>query len=185
MGADVTTLLAAWKQGDAGAFERLAAVVYRELHRQARRYMAGQSPGRTLQTTALVNEAFLKLVECDRVNWQDRIHFFAVSANLMRRVLVDYARSRNYQKRGAGVRPVAFNEELDAAPERGMDLVALDDAMNELAKIDPRKCQVVEMKFFAGLTTGEIGEVLGVSEPTVLRDWKLAKAWLERELRRA
>ncbi len=185
MSADVTTLLQAWHKGDPQALEDLTSIVYRELRRVAHHYMAGQPAGCTLQATALVNEAFLKLVDGNRVRWQDRNHFFAVSANVMRRILVDYARSRNYQKRGAGARPVALNEELDAMPERGTDLVALDDAMNQLARVDPRKCRVVEMKFFGGLTTDEIAGVLGVSEPTVLRDWKLAKAWLSRELRNA
>jgi RNA polymerase sigma factor (TIGR02999 family) len=145
--------------------------------------MAGQKPGRTLQSTALVNEAFLRLVACDRVRWQDRTHFFAVSANLMRRILVDYARSRNYQKRGAGIRPVTLNDDLDASPRRGPDLVALDDALEGLAAVDPRKSKVVELKFFGGLTAEEIATVLGVSEPTVLRDWKLARSWLKRELK--
>ncbi len=185
MSADVTTLLQAWHKGDPQALEDLTSIVYRELRRVAHHYMAGQPAGCTLQATALVNEAFLKLVDGNRVRWQDRNHFFAVSANVMRRILVDYARSRNYQKRGAGARPVALNEELDAMPERGTDLVALDDGMNQLARVDPRKCRVVEMKFFGGLTTDEIAGVLGVSEPTVLRDWKLAKAWLSKELRNA
>lgn len=184
MGADVTDLLAAWGRGDQAAFDQLVSIVHQELRRLAHRYMAGQRPGGTLQSTALVNEAFLRLVECDRVRWQDRTHFFAVSANLMRRILVDYARSRNYQKRGAGVRPIALNEELDYTPERSADLVALDDSLNALAAIDPRKCKVVELKFFGGLTTREIAEVLGVSEPTVLRDWKLARWWLQREMKR-
>jgi RNA polymerase sigma factor (TIGR02999 family) len=147
--------------------------------------MAGQQPGGTLQSTGLVNEAFLRLVECDRVRWQDRTHFFAVSASLMRRILVDYARSRNYKKRGAGVRPVALNDDLDGSPGKGADLVALDDSLSALAEIDPRKSRIVELKFFGGLNTAEIAEVLGVSEPTVLRDWKLAKAWLQRQMKRA
>jgi len=147
--------------------------------------MAGQQPGRTLQSTALVNEAFMRLVACDRVRWQDRAHFFAVSANLMRRILVDYARSRNYKKRGAGARPVALADDLDGSPEKGADLVALDDSLNALAEIDVRKSKIVELKFFGGLNTNEIAAVLGVSEPTVLRDWKLAKAWLQREMKRS
>ena len=185
MDADVTVLLAAWGRGDKAALDELVALVHRELRRLAHRYMAGQQGVRTLQTTALVNEAFLRLVDCQRVRWQDRTHFFAVSANLMRRILVDYARSRNYRKRGSGVRPIAFNEELDCSPERTADLIALDDALNALAAIDQRKSKVVELKFFGGLTTEEIAEVLQVSEPTVLRDWKLAKSWLQREMKRA
>jgi RNA polymerase sigma factor (TIGR02999 family) len=185
MGADVTDLLLAWGQGDRVAFDRLVTLVHQELRRLAHHYMAGQRPGGTLQSTALVNEAFLRLVECDRVRWQDRTHFFAVSASLMRRILVDYARSRNYQKRGAGVRPIALNEGLDCSPQKSADLVALDDSLNSLAAIDPRKSKVVELKFFGGLTTGEIAEMLGISEPTVLRDWRLAKSWLQREMKRA
>ncbi len=185
MGSDVTTLLGAWVRGDQAAFDQLVSLVYQELHRLAHRYMAGQRPGCTLQSTALVNELFLRLVDCDRVRWQDRTHFFAVSANLMRRILVDYSRARNYQKRGAGIRALALDEELDYSPERGGDLVALDDTLNALAAIDPRKARIVELKFFGGLTSEEIAETLGVSEPTVLRDWKLAKAWLQREAKRA
>lgn len=184
MGEDVTALLAAWGRGDQAALDHLIPLVHQELRRLARRYMAGQRPGRTLQSTALVNEAFLRLVDCQRVRWQDRTHFFAVSANLMRRILVDYARSRNYQKRGAGCRPVALNEDLDGSPSRGADLEALDDSLNALAAIDPRKSKVVELKFFGGLSTEEIAEVLQVSEPTVLRDWRLAKSWLQREMKR-
>jgi RNA polymerase sigma factor (TIGR02999 family) len=185
MGADLTTLLFAWGRGDQAAFGQLVSLVHEELLRLAHRYMAGQRRGGTLQSTALVNEAFLRLVHCGQVRWQDRTHFFAVSANLMRRILVDYARSRNYQKRGAGIRAVALDEDLDCSPERGADLVALDDSLNALAEIDPRKSQVVELKFFGGLTTDEIAGVLRVSEPTVLRDWKLARSWLQREMRRA
>jgi RNA polymerase sigma-70 factor (ECF subfamily) len=158
MGADVTALLAAWGQGDQAAFDQLVSIVHQELRRLAHHYMAGQRPGGTLQSTGLVNEAFLRLVECHRVRWRDRTHFFAVSANLMRRVLVDYARSRHYKKRGAGVRPVALDEDLDCSPERGADLVALDDSLNALAGIDLRKSKVVELKFFGGLTTEEIAE---------------------------
>jgi RNA polymerase sigma factor (TIGR02999 family) len=185
MGTDVTGLLAAWRRGDQAAFDQLVPVVHQELRRLAHHYMASQQPGGTLQSTALVNEAFLRLVACDRVRWQDRAHFFAVSANLMRRILVDYARSRNYQKRGDGLRPVALNENLDCSRERGPDLVALDDSLKALAAIDPRKSKVVELKFFGGLTTEEIAEILGVSEPTVFRDWQLARSWLRREMKRS
>ena len=185
MSADLTTLLVAWERGDQAAFDQLVSLVHEELHRLAHRYMAGQRHGGTLQSTALVNEAFLRLVHCGQVRWQNRTHFFAVCANLMRRILVDYARSRNYQKRGAGVRPLALDEDLDCSPERSADLVALDDLLNALAQIDPRKSRVVELKFFGGLTTDEVAGVLGISEPTVLRDWKLAKSWLQREMKRA
>jgi len=185
MGANITALLIDWGRGDQAAFDQLVSLVHQELHRVAHCYMAGQRPGGTLQSTALVNEAFLRLVDCGQVRWHDRTHFFAVCANLMRRILVDYARSRNYQKRGAGVRPVGLDEDLDCSPERGADLIALDDSLNALAEIDPRKSQVVELKFFGGLTTAEIAEILRISEPSVLRDWKLAKSWLEREMKRA
>jgi RNA polymerase sigma factor (TIGR02999 family) len=185
MDANITALLSAWGRGDQAAFDQLVALVHEELHRAAHRHMAGQRRGGTLQSTALVNEAFLRLVNCGQVRWQDRTHFFAVCASLMRRILVDYARSRNYLKRGAGVRPVAFEEDLDGSPERGADLVALDDSLNALAAIDPRKSQLVELKFFGGLTTAEIAQILRISEPTVLRDWKLAKSWLQREMKRA
>ena len=184
MAADVTTLLLAWRQGDGAALDQLIALVYQELRRMAHRYLAGQRPGHTLQTTALVHETYLQLVDCRRVRWQDRTHFLAVSARLMRRILVDYARSRDANKRGGAVRPVSLDESLDFAPQRSADLVALDDALGSLATIDPRKSQVVELKFFGGLDTGEIAEVLGVSQQTILRDWKLAKVWLLRELSR-
>lgn len=183
--ADLTVLLIAWGRGDQAAFDQLVALVHDELRLLAHRYMAGQRSGGTLQSTALVNEAFLKLMHCGRVRWQDRTHFFAVSATLMRRILVDYARSRSYRKRGAGVRPLAWDESLDGSPGKSANLLALDDALNALAAIDPRKSRVVELKFFGGLTTDEIAQTLGVSEPTVLRDWKLARSWLQREMNRA
>jgi RNA polymerase sigma-70 factor, ECF subfamily len=180
---DVTALLMAWGQGDQSAFNELVSLVHQELHRLAHLNMARERTGHSLQSTALINEAFLKLVDCGRVRWQDRAHFFAVSANLMRRILVDYARRRKYHKRGSGVRPVALVDDLDCSPQRGADLVALDDSLAALASIDPRKSKVVELKFFGGLTTEEIAEVLDVSPPTVLRDWKLAKSWLQREMK--
>jgi len=184
MGADATALLLAWGQGDRAALNALIPLVHQELRHLAHGYMAGERTGHTLQTTALVNEAFLRLVECRRVRWQDRAHFLAVSANLMRRILVDFARSRNYQKRGAGVRPVLLDENLDVSPDRPADLVAVDDALDALAAVDERKSKVVELKFFGGLTTEEIAEVLRVSPQTVLRDWKLAKSWLVREMKK-
>jgi RNA polymerase sigma-70 factor, ECF subfamily len=184
MRADVTVLLMAWGQGDQAAFDELVPLVHQELHRLAHLHMARERTPHSLQSTALINEAFLKLVDCRRVRWQDRAHFFAVSASLMRRVLVDYARRRNFHKRGAGVRPVALVDDLDCSPARGTDLVALDDSLAALAAIDPRKSKVVELKFFGGLTTEEVAEVLEVSPPTVLRDWKLARSWLRREMKR-
>jgi len=185
MAADATTLLLAWRQGDEAALGELISLVYQELRRMAHRYLAGQRPGHTLQATALVHETYLQLVDYRRVRWQDRTHFLAVTAKLMRRILVDYARSRNANKRGGSVRPVWLEDSLDFALPRRADLVALDDSLEALAAIDPRKSKVVELKFFGGLDTGEIAEVLEVSQQTVLRDWKLAKVWLLRELSRA
>jgi len=184
MDANVTALLVAWGQGDQSALERLIPIVHSELHRLAQGYMAGEREGHTLRTTALVNEAYLRLVECRRVGWQDRTHFLAVSASLMRRILVDFARTRNYQKRGGGARPIELIENLDLGAERTPDLVALDDALEALAQVDARKSKVVQMKFFGGMETEEIAAALEVSPQTVLRDWKMAKAWLTRELKR-
>jgi RNA polymerase sigma-70 factor, ECF subfamily len=180
----VTELLLSWSQGRSSALEELMPLVHNELQRLAHRYMAGQRPGHTLQTTALVNEAYLRLVDCSRVGWQNRAHFFAVSAQLMRRILVDFARSRGYQKRGAGVRPLSLEKSPDIFQKTDPDIVALDDALNALATIDRRKSQVIELRFFGGLTAEETAEVLDVSPDTVLRDWKLAKVWLHRELSR-
>jgi RNA polymerase sigma factor (TIGR02999 family) len=180
----VTELLLAWSQGQSSALEELMPLVHNELQRLAHHYMAGQRPGHTLQTTALVNEAYLRLVDCSRVRWQNRAHFFAVSSQLMRRILVDFARSRGYLKRGAGVRPLSLEKSPDIFQTTAPDLVALDDALNTLAAIDPRKSQVIELRFFGGLTAEETAEVLKVSPDTVLRDWKLAKVWLHRELSR-
>src|SRR5215467_837155 len=180
----VTELLLAWSQGQSSALEDLLPLVHNELQRLAHHYMAGQRPGHTLQTTALVNEAYLRLVDCSRVRWQNRAHFFAVSARLMRRILVDFARSRGYLKRGAGVRPLSLQKSPDIFQPTDPDVVALDDALNALAAIDPRKSRVVELRFFGGLTAEETAEVLKVSPDTVLRDWKLAKVWLHRELSR-
>jgi RNA polymerase sigma factor (TIGR02999 family) len=183
MGADATALLLAWGNGDQAALNELIPLVHQELRRLAHGYMAAERTGHTLQTTALINEAYLRLVECRKVRWQDRAHFLAVSANLMRRILVDFARSRRYQKRGGGARTVTLNEALDFSP-RSPDLVAIDDALLALAEIDPRRSRVVELKFFGGLNVDEIAEVLEVSPQTVLRDWRLAKSWLARELKR-
>ncbi len=178
----VTQLLQAWSRGEDAALQELLPLVHQELHRLARRYMFGERPGRTLQTTALVNEAYLRLLGSRKVNWQDRAHFFAISAQLMRRILVDFARERISQKRGGGVQKIVFDEALMGLPERGRDLVALDDALNVLAGVDPRKSKVVELRYFGGLSVEETAEVLKVSPDTVLRDWRLAKAWLKREM---
>jgi RNA polymerase sigma factor (TIGR02999 family) len=178
----VTELLMAWGQGDESALDRLMPLVQDELHRLARREMRGERPGHTLQTTALVNEAYLRLIDARRVRWQDRAHFFALSARIMRRILVDHARSRNVIKRGAGTRHVSLDEALIVSQERGPDLVALDDALQALAKVDARKSQVVELRFFGGLSVEEAAEALRVSSQTIVRDWHLAKVWLLREL---
>jgi RNA polymerase sigma-70 factor (ECF subfamily) len=182
---EVTRLLEAWSNGDQSAFDKLVPLVYEELRRLAHRYMGREHSGHTLQTTALVNEAYLRLVDSSQVQWQNRAHFFAMAAQLMRRVLVDFARTRNYQKRGGEVVRVEFDEAWMGSTEGGGSLVvALDDALQELAKFDARKSQVVEMRFFGGLSATETAEVLKVSEDTVLRDWKLAKTWLLRELKK-
>ena len=180
----VTQLLRAWRQGDAAALDRLVPVVYQKLRRLARHYMAGQRPGHTLQATALVNEAYMRLIDCEQVNWKDRAHFFAISARMMRRVLVEFARARQYQKRGAGARKTSLDEGVIASPQRGQDLVALDDALQALAAEYPRQAQVVELRFFGGLSVEETAEVLHVSAITVMRDWQLAKVWLARELKK-
>ncbi len=177
---DISGLLRAWSGGDQGALERLTPMVYDELHRLARRYMKRERPGHSLQTTALVNEAYTRLADYKRMAWQDRAHFFAVSAQVMRRILVEHARRHNV-KRGGGLPHVSL-EEAAAVGGDETDLVALDDAMNALARIDPRKVQVVEMRFFGGLNIEETAEVLKVSAVTVKRDWRAAKAWLYREL---
>jgi RNA polymerase sigma-70 factor, ECF subfamily len=180
----VTRLLQAWGHGEDAALEELLPLVQQELRRLARRYMFGERPGHTLQTTALVNEAYLRLVNSRQVNWQNRAHFFAISAQLMRRILVDYARTRGSRKRGGGVPKITLDEALMGPQERGHDLVVLDDALKTLAGVDPRKSKVVELRFFGGLSVEETAEVLKVSPDTVLRDWRLAKAWLAREIRR-
>jgi RNA polymerase sigma factor (TIGR02999 family) len=179
---DITTLLVAWGRGDEAALEQLIPLVHRELHQIARRCLKGERAGHTLQPTALVNEAYLRLVDVRRMNWHDRTHFFAMSARLMRRVLVDFARSRQYQKRGGGVMKVSLDEAHRVSTERGQDLVALDEALTALSAIDERKARVIEMRFFGGLTAEETAAVLEVSRETVLRDWRLARAWLMHEL---
>jgi RNA polymerase sigma-70 factor, ECF subfamily len=178
----VTELLLAWRRGDRSALDELAPLVLHELRRLARLQMRGERQNHTLQTTALVNEAFLRLIDLRRIQWQDRAHFLALSARLMRRVLVDHARSRNYQKRGGGAPTVTLDDALVSARERGADLVALDDALEDLGRVDIRKSQVVELRFFGGLSVDETAEALNVSVETVQRDWRFAKVWLLREI---
>src|SRR5215831_6421691 len=182
--AQITLLLTSWRDGSPAAFEQLVAALYDELHRLARRCMAGERAGHSLQPTALVNEAYLRLIDTRRVNWQNRGHFLAVAARQMRRVLVDIARAKGVQKRGAAAVHVTFEEGLPVMTEPGRDLVALDEALETLGKVDERKARVVEMRFFGGLSVDQAAEALEVSPVTVMRDWKLAKAWLLRELRR-
>jgi RNA polymerase sigma-70 factor (ECF subfamily) len=179
--AQVSRLLQAWGNGDRAALDRLTPIVYEELRRLARRYMRGERPGHSLQTTALVNEAYMRLVDYKGMQWQNRAHFFAVSAQLMRRILVEHARRHNL-KRGGGVQHVSLDETAIVGGDRTADLVALDDAIDALARLDARKAQVVEMRFFGGLSVEETAAVLKVSPVTVMRDWNTAKAWLYREL---
>jgi RNA polymerase sigma factor (TIGR02999 family) len=178
----VTQLLRAWSDGDEGALERLMPLVEAELRRLARGYMARERHGHTLQLTALVNETFLRLTDARHIRWQDRAHFLGISARLMRRVLVDHARRRGYEKRGGGAQRVPLNERLVALPEPELDLLALDRALEALAATDPRKARMIELRFFGGLSVEETAEVLHVSPDTVKRDWRLAKLWLLREL---
>jgi RNA polymerase sigma-70 factor (ECF subfamily) len=180
-----TGLLRAWGAGDAAALEQLIPLVHDELRRLARRFMSGERAGHTLQPTALVNEAYLRLVDLRQMQWQDRAHFFAMAARLMRRILVDAARSKKYQKRGGDIHRVAFDEALVVSHARGNDLVALDEALTHFAAVSSRRGQVVELRFFGGLSVKETAEALKVSPETVKRDWKLAKVWLLRELDRA
>jgi RNA polymerase sigma factor (TIGR02999 family) len=179
---EVTQLLAAWQSGDEAALERLLPLVHGELRRIARRCMRQERPDHSLQATALVNEAYIKLVDARRVQWQNRTHFLAIAARLMRRVLVDYARSKRYQKRGGGAMRVTFSEGLDLPGGPEHDLIALNDALDTLAKVDERKSRVIELRYFGGLTVEETAGVLRVSPDTVLREAKLAKAWLLRQL---
>ena len=179
---EVTQLLKAWTAGDQKALEKLTPLVYEQLHRVAQHYMAGQRPGHTLQTTALVNEVYLRLVDCGQVKWQDRAHFFAVAAQLMRRILIDFARSRRCQKRGGGLPHISLEEAPSVCNEPDANIVAIDDALKALAEVDDRKSRVVELRFFGGLNVEETAEVLRISPETVGRDWKLAKMWLLNEL---
>src|ERR1700758_746333 len=182
LGHEITELLQAWRQGDEHALDKLTPQVYRELHRAAKRCMKGERDGHTLQTTGLINELFLRLTDLKRVDWRSRAHFFALCARQMRRILTDQARARQSHKRGAGAKAISLDEALVISPEPSADLVAVDDALNRLAKVDDRKSQVVTMRFFGGLSVEETAEVLKVSPETVARDWRLAKAWLRREL---
>lgn len=178
----ITQLLLAWGNGDERALEDLMPLVYDELRKVAARHLRRMRPGQTLQTTDLVNEAYLRLIDASQVRWQNRAHFFAVSAQLMRRILVDFARRRQYQKRGGGAQQVSLDEALAIAPERGAELIALDDALGRLAELNARQAQVVELRYFGGLTEEETAEALKVSLRTVQRDWNLARLWLYREL---
>ena len=180
--SEVSQLLQAWNDGDETALEKLMPLVYDELHRMARFYMARESPGHTLQTTALVNEAYVRLVDSGHNNFQNRIHFLAVCAQAMRRILVDWGRSRRALKRGGKTPVFVLDEALDAADGQSLDFVDLDEALKALAKVDPRKSQVVELRFFGGLNLEETAEVLKVSSDTVMRDWKMARSWLRIEL---
>lgn len=188
--SQVTALLKAWRRGDSTAFDRLAPLVYPQLRRLASRYMRGERKGHSLQSTALVNEAYLRLVDTTTIDWQDRAHFFAISAQIMRRILVDTARSKASVKRGGQMAriehstPIDFDQMPASGSDKAAALCALDDALDTLARMDTRRAQVIELRFFGGLTVDETAEVLKVSPQSVMRDWKLARAWLARELRR-
>ena len=182
---NVTQLLVAWGKGDQHAFDALMPEVRKELHRLAAHYIAEEPPGHDLQPTALINEAYLRLVDWKNIQWADRAHFFGMAANMMRRVLVDYARSRDRLKRGGEAIQVSFTEAANAPVPQSADVLALDKALRELEKIDPRKSQIVEMRFFGGLSQEETAEALNVSVATVRRDWSLARAWLARELKKS
>jgi RNA polymerase sigma-70 factor (ECF subfamily) len=179
--ANVSQLLLAWSDGDKSALDRLTPIVYRKLRTLARRYLRGERAGHSLQTTALVNEAYIRLVDYSHMKWQDRAHFFAVSAQVMRRILVEHARRRNL-KRGGGLPHVSLDEAAQVGGDRAANFVALDEAIDALALVDPRKAQIVELRFFGGLSVEETAEVLRVSSVTVMRDWSTAKAWLYREM---
>jgi RNA polymerase sigma factor (TIGR02999 family) len=179
---ELTELLLAWSDGDREALEKLTPLVHRELHRLARRCMAGERPDHTLQATALVNEAYLRLIDWKQVRWQNRAHFFSLSARLMRHILVDFARSRDYAKRGGGQRRISLENASIVSPDNGPDLIEVDLALSRLNDVDPRKGQIVELRFFGGLNVKETAEVLKISPDTVMRDWKLAKVWLLREI---
>jgi RNA polymerase sigma factor (TIGR02999 family) len=181
-GDGITELLIEWSGGDKGALDRLMPLVYEELRTLARHYLSLENPGHTLPGTALVHEAYLRLVDQDRVQWRDRAHFFGVAAGMIRRILVDHARKSHAEKRGGAAPRLALDEAVAASPPRDLDLVALDDALNALANLDPEQSRVVELRFFAGMTTAEIAEALAISPSTVQRNWVTAKAWLFDEL---
>lgn len=182
---EITLLLLAWREGEKEALDKLIPIVYAELRRLAHNYMRDERKGHILQTTALVNEVYVRLLDCSRVNWQNRAHFLAISAQLMRRILVDFARSQRSLKRGGAAQRISLEEFQIAFAEPDPDLIEIDEALQSLALVDARKCQVVELRFFGGMTAEETAEALGVSPDTVLRDWKLARAWLARELKKA
>ena len=181
---DVTGLLRKWSQGDEAAADELTPLVYVELRRLAHRYLGRERPDHSLQSTELVHEAYLRLVDQKEARWQDRAHFFAVSGQIMRRILVDHARARHRDKRGGGAPVLVLNAEIDMPEQRSFELIALDDALDTLAKLDPQQSRVVELRFFAGLSIDETAEALNVSRATVNRDWVTARAWLVRELTR-
>ena len=179
---EITELLAEWRDGNQSALDELYPLVYNELHRLARRYMSRERKGHTLQTTALINEAYVRLVDQKNVQWANRSHFFAISAQIMRRILIDHARRHAYAKRGGGAQQVSLEEAATVAPDLGLELIRLDEALNTLAEMDPRRSQVVEMRYFGGLNNEEIAGVLNISENTVTRDWNMARAWLYQQL---
>ncbi len=179
---DVTDLLLDWRHGNQEALDKLMPIVYEELRRQAHRYMRREKKGHPLQTTALINETYLRLLDCSKINWKNRAHFFAVTAQMMRRILVDYARSCRNQKRGGGLERISLDQNRIPLMEQDPDLMALDEALNTLASKDERKSRVVELRFFGGLSVKETAEVLGVSSQIVIRDWRFAKAWLARQI---
>jgi len=179
---EITELLAEWRDGNQSALDELYPLVYNELHRLARRYMSRERRGHTLQTTALINEAYVRLVDQKNVQWANRSHFFAISAQIMRRILIDHARRHAYAKRGGGAQQVSLEEAATITPDQGRELVRLDEALKSLAEMDPRRSQVVELRYFGGLNNEEIASVLHISENTVTRDWNMARAWLYQQL---
>jgi len=179
---EITELLAEWRDGNQSALDELYPLVYNELHRLARRYMSRERKGHTLQTTALINEAYVRLVDQKNVHWANRSHFFAISAQIMRRILIDHARRHAYAKRGGGARQVSLEEAATVVPNKSEELLRLDEALKSLAEMDPRRSQVVELRYFGGLNNEEIAGVLHISENTVTRDWNMARAWLYQQL---
>ena len=182
MSDNITHILKEWSDGDRQALDRLTPLVYEELRHQAARYLRRERPGHTLQTTALINEAYLRLIDAKDVQWQSRAHFFAIAANLMRRILVDHSRRRDVEKRGGSQIRLTLDEALAIAPETDVDVLAIDEALNRLANLDPQQARVVELRFFSGLNVEETATALGVSPKTVKRDWSVARAWLRREI---